>query len=815
MSHRALHRAIANDAHDALRGLTSAELAPRAPGDDPFLLALTRSPATAQDDPATFAALIGLGLSPDRPLHAEGRGETTPLYEAALSGLDRVARLLVDSGADPGWANEDRSVLHAAAQGDLPWLVALALEHHDVDLLADGTTPLCDAAWGRADRAVKLLLRRGADPRVRVAAGGWRGYDPLRFAVERSAADVVDLLLSAGVHPALEHVDALTGAELLPEVREDVLFALAHERAPVPPWAPESGALRIAARCLEHLGSAAAERARALLDDDAWTDVLLRAAAAGDVDRVLLYLEPGRPLPERVLRGADARAARVLLDHGAPVDPYDHDFGTPLHAAAAAGDLELTRLLLEHGADPNLASAPEGQHAPETALVIAAARGDAELVRLLLDHGATPDRMRLDAGLIARSMGEELSAADGVDDAGLLDAWGPGVRALYQAATPEVVDILVEAGAAVDADPGPIPAALLRGRVDVARRLFDRGARMTPPALADALDSALRRRAWDESELLIDMGARLRAPSVAVPPAVEARLLAAAAAPPAAPARTLDEAIEHRDGPAVASLLHHAEEHTLGRAIETRDDAVAALVATVAPFGATQLFRAVHLRLCATALALLRRGHPVDVRNDRGDTLLHVAGAAGDARLVRALLERGLDPDDRDANGHSAIRATYWGYVGGGADLDDTLSCMRAMLEAGAVASGLTGQIADHGGDPALFDLLAGHGRLELEGDSFAGRPLFDAVADGRVAQIRALLRHGADVNARRPSSLFHAADTPLHLAAERGDAAVIDVLVDAGADLHAACASGKTALEVARDLRARTHLRARGARDR
>ncbi len=176
--------------------------------------------------------------------------------------------------------------------------------------------------------------------------------------------------------------------------------------------------------------------------DDAGDSVLMRAALYADVQMMRDLVEGGADVR---LRGQDGTAPllrtthdidkmRLLLDRGVPVDDFavvatasvpgsrnalevlvSHGGKgraavpayTALMAAAANGDLDAVKYLLEQGANVK-AKTPTGF----TALIGAALSGDAKVVALLLERGADPNAVcKLERGIlqtpanVAASMG--------------------------------------------------------------------------------------------------------------------------------------------------------------------------------------------------------------------------------------------------------------------------------------------------------------------------------------------------------------------------------------------------------------------------
>jgi ankyrin repeat protein len=259
-----------------------------------------------------------------------------------------------------------------------------------------------------------LIAERGANAR------GTSGLSPLTMATAFGSLEAVKLLLDAG-------------AEATPAV---------------------SGALTPL-----HVGWRDMTTARLLLDHGAKADVKTSRG------RTPLLLAAGGNGRTDVLS--------LLIEKGADVNAADTTGVTPLIAAASAGNTAAAKLLLGHGADPNIVARDAGV---ATALMGAATNSDVELTRLLLAQ--KPD-------VAAVSVSGQGRAKNGVITFG-------HVTALHLAAagrSPEVVRMLLDAGA-------PIDALDMRG--------------MTPLMFAIAVDGPDPRIV----QLLVERGASL---SIAMP----------------------------------------------------------------------------------------------------------------------------------------------------------------------------------------------------------------------------------------------------------------------------------------------------------
>lgn len=271
-----------------------------------------------------------------------------PLYFAVRENRLEVASFLLDRDPDPIGLAVNDSLLEISrdrgyAQMERLLETKLAERHH----CSSRGEPV--AAAIREHDLAKMRALLEASPEL-LHAGDLRSNQPLHWAVMTRQLDFIDDLLNRGADINARRCD---GARAIHLTNGDYHFRGWRDVPRDWPTAP-------------------AEVYRHLVKRGATVDLGM-ACATGDLARV------------RELLDDDPSRVNDLSDYNS----YYPGCGAPIKNAASQGHLEIVRLLLERGADPNL---PEEGIAPQGhALYSAAANGHYEVARLLLEHGAHPN----------------------------------------------------------------------------------------------------------------------------------------------------------------------------------------------------------------------------------------------------------------------------------------------------------------------------------------------------------------------------------------------------------------------------------------
>jgi len=275
-------------------------------------------------------------------------GYRTPLYFAVRENRLEIAAFLLDRGVDPfGLALNDSLLQIARDRGYAAMEKLLESKYASLHNASPKGEALADAIRARDLAKVKSLLE--AAPEL-IHAGDERGNQPIHWATMTRQLDMIDLLLGRGADINARRPD---GAQPIQLTNGDYCFRGWRDVPQDWPTTP--------AQVLAHLR-----------DHGAYVDICT-AASIGDLERVQALLDQDPALANRL-------SAYVAYYIGS---------GAPLKNAAARGHMEIVKLLLERGADPNLPEegvAPHGQ-----ALYAAVANGHLEIARLLLERGAYPN----------------------------------------------------------------------------------------------------------------------------------------------------------------------------------------------------------------------------------------------------------------------------------------------------------------------------------------------------------------------------------------------------------------------------------------
>ncbi|KAI4806077.1 hypothetical protein KUCAC02_010665 [Chaenocephalus aceratus] len=586
------------------------------------------------------------------------------------------------------------------------------------------------------DVSVKKML--GSEVAVH-QPGSTDGQTLLASAAQEGSANVVELLLTYRYDPLVSDQQGQTPLTLASKQGHVKVLSVLLE------WTRNQGPEN-AVRMMEHV------------DNEGWT-ALRSAAWGGHSEAVRLLLNAGADVDGCDAEGRTAlRAAAwggheeivlTLLDYGAQVDKADSKGRTPLIAAAYMGHQEAVEILLNHNAKVNLADGDGRSALSVAALCVptaAGVKGYGEVASLLLERGADPGHRDHD-GMTPLL----LAAYEGHDD---------------------IVELLLEAGADVDETAGP------NGNVSAA-------AAVTPLLAASAMGhmkTISRLLFWGAAVDAIDCEGRT------------ALCLAAARGSFEVVRALLDRGLDenHKDDLGWTPLHAAACEGHRAVCAALTERGSMARVGEMDIEGRTPLILAAQEGHLSTVRLLLDRRSPIDHRAYDGHSALSAALLEGHTDVAELLMRRGADTDVRDAEGRPLLYLLV---------LEDRLEKATLLIEKGGVplesrdSEGRTAlHVASWQGCVEMVDLLLKHGANPNAQDT-EGRPPMHSVAWTGHAEVgrRLLEATGVDIDLT-----CHQRATALSIAAQVGQANIVGMLLERGANPNHMDKYGRSPVKVA-----------------
>ncbi|XP_071112675.1 ankyrin-2-like [Haliotis cracherodii] len=709
------------------------------------------------------------------PIDVKGGNDMTALMYSSYLGHTDLAVTLLKRGANPELLDEEGdNCLHLTCRGGSVDLAkSLIAETLDVNKRGEhGRTPLMYASYNGHEDIVKLLLEKGALPNPDVSSIDQKD-NCLHLACVKGEIRIVQILLDEG--------------------KMDIEVTGQRNRTPLM-YACRNGQLETAKKLV-------ARHANISVLDETSFSCLHLAAMKGHVPTAewLLSLNPGivvdctndtgRTPLMFALQNGHADMVDWLITHGSDIALKDHSMVSCVHMAVQSGRLPLVELCLEKGQNVNSCS-----NSYQTPVMRACKQGDLNLVKCLVEKGANVNLGSgcLNAACIGGSleMVEYLISTFPTID---INKCGPKNRTPVMTACfhghTDIVEYLQSKGADILArdkfEQTCLHVACRSDHVEIAERLLEiipiddidcNG--MTP------LMFAVKSKCFDLVDFLVEHGANMNIRNNHGQ-------------------TTLHTSAWFGNALGCAKLLD------LGMFVDIRDSTNRTPLMCVSK-NRNDRSEVVNI--------LVERGADINVSDENGDVCLHIAAkSGGHTATSEYLLDSGLDINTKGSHDYTPIMSACRSgnkeqfdlLLVKGADLhcltDHGASCLHLACMSDTNDTHIPNELLDHGLNidkedddnmtPVMYAiskdkvnilslLLSRNASVSTLDSSGTKSSLLHYACDIQDISIethKLLLERGLHVNA--PNTL---GVTPLMCAARQGNRAVVDLLINAGANRKA-----------------------------
>uniref|UniRef100_A0A3B4XST9 Ankyrin 3 n=1 Tax=Seriola lalandi dorsalis TaxID=1841481 RepID=A0A3B4XST9_SERLL len=509
------------------------------------------------------------------------------------------------------------------------------------------------------------------------------------------------------------------------------------------------------------------KRKKTFLDSDSNASYL-RAARAGNLEKVLDYLKSGVEINICNQNGLNAlhlaskeghvEVVAELLKLGAAVDAATKKGNTALHIASLAGQTEVVKELVTNGANVN-AQSQNGF----TPLYMAAQENHLEVVRFLLENSASQSMATEDgftplAVALQQGHDQVVSLLLENDTKGKVRLPALHIAARKDDTKAAALLLQNDHNADVESKSGftPLHIAAHYGNINVATLLLNRGAAVDFMARNDItpLHVAAKRGNSNMVKLLLDRGSKIDAKT--------------------------------KDG---LTPLHCGARSGHEQVVEILLDRGAPILSKTKN-GLSPLHMATQGDHLNCVQLLLQHDVPVDDVTNDYLTALHVAAHCGHYKVAKLIVDKKANPNAKALNGFTPLHI---------ACKKNRVKVMELLLKHGAsiqavTESGLTPiHVAAFMGHENIVHALTHHGASPNTTNVRGETALHMAARAGQTDVVRYLLKNGAKVETKSKDD-----QTALHISSRLGKVDIVQQLLQCGASANAATTSGYTPLHLA-----------------
>ena len=335
-------------------------------------------------------------------INARNKDHGTALMIACRKGNEEAIDVLLDAGADRNIAdNKGATWIHHAVDGTCSNETLQTIINHGAAVNArnnDHGTALMIACRKGNIEAINVLLNAGADPNIAdgeyctcIHLAVYKGYnkDVLEAMIEHDAdvnaanKDSITSLMIACQKGNIEAINVLLNAGADPNISDGKYGS-----------------------CIQHavIGGSSKEVLETIIDHGADVNAknkhnitaLMQACKRGDVEIINILLSAGADssiadtngatsIHYAVVGGGSKGTLQAIIDHGADVNASNKDNVTALMMACWMGNVEAINVLLNTGADLNIADGKLGITCIQLAVCKSCSK---DVLEALIDHGA-------------------------------------------------------------------------------------------------------------------------------------------------------------------------------------------------------------------------------------------------------------------------------------------------------------------------------------------------------------------------------------------------------------------------------------------